>query len=154
MIELAGVTTVDAACEPLWSVLSEPAAFSETLPNVSDVRVRADDDFSATISPETALGLTSFHMDFRVRELAPSRRVVLEGRAVQSERAVHLRAQLDLSPNGARTNVSWSLTARFFGPLAALGQRVLPDIVGAEVGRSLRAAGSAAITASPARDSP
>jgi carbon monoxide dehydrogenase subunit G len=138
VIEIADRVRLDAPPDAVWRTLNDPARLAAALPNVADVRVDGAERFTATIHPETALGLTAFEMAFRLRN--GDRRLTIDGRAVSADRAMELTATLELQPDGAGTVVGWQASARLLGPLGALVQRVLPDILRGEIDRALRAA--------------
>lgn len=144
MIGISGELRVDASREALWEVLDEPARLAEALPGVDEVCVLGSEEFSARIHPEASTGPMPFQMTFGLRDRVRPERMTIDGRAVQAERAVELSAALELSPDDGATVVDWRMSARFLGPLGAVGQRVLPDIVRAEVQRALQAAAALA----------
>jgi carbon monoxide dehydrogenase subunit G len=140
MIRLAEQTRLDAPRDTVWRSLSDPARLADALPNVSDLRVAGPGAFAATIRPETSTGVTPFDMEFRLRDLVEPERLSIAARAVQNERAMELDATLELTGDGAATIVDWRADARLLGPLGALAQRVLPDILRNEIDLALHAA--------------
>ena len=130
---VVGSSTVAAAREGLWEVLSDPARLAEALPGVEAVSFDDERRFSAVARPRTALGETRLAMDFEILEQRASEYVRISAGGSAGEGLVAFTIELTLEDAGAQTQASWRADVALRGVLASLLQRSLGPLFNQQV---------------------
>jgi carbon monoxide dehydrogenase subunit G len=135
-----GTSHLDAPRDRLYACLSDPRELEQLLPSVESVEQISADELTVRISPQTALGATSFDLELVIHEQREPEHVRLEGTGHGGEFETSFHVEIDFTENGSGTEVSWKATAKFSGLLNSIGQRILPSILGSQVDAVLQAA--------------
>ena len=130
---IIGSSTVAAAREGLWEVLSDPARLAQALPGVEAVSVDDERRFSAVARPRTALGETRLAMDFEILEQRPSEYVRIGASGSAGEGLVAFTIELSLQEQGAQTQASWRAEVALRGVMRSLLQRSLGPLFNQQV---------------------
>ena len=102
--------------------------------------------FTAIVGPETALGPTRLRMVFTVLERVEGEDVTLRAEGTGAEQAVDVRARFRFRDvDEGSTAIDWTADIAFFGPIRAVGQRVLPALAQREIDRILLRAAQEAV---------
>lgn len=80
-----GTSHLDAPRGRLYACLSDPRELEQLLPSVESVEQISEDELTVRVSPQTALGATSFDLELTIHEQREPEHVRLEGAGHEGE---------------------------------------------------------------------
>ena len=127
-LNFAGDSLLHAPQDQVWEALLDPAALAGCLPGCQRFEEIAPDAYEAAVTLGIAVvkGTYIGHVQISDRE-APNRyTLTLEGAGTTG--TVKGSATIALSPAAEGTSVHWSADVQVGGPIASVGQRLLPGV--------------------------
>jgi hypothetical protein len=126
-MDIKGERWLPAPPEVIWATLHDVDTLRATIPGCKELTQTASNRFegSATVGVGVIKGLYKGGLELLL-EVPPSRaQVVVNARSGHAE--IKGTGDILLEPSGEGTLVSYHGEARISGPLAAVGQRLLPS---------------------------
>lgn len=122
-----GEHTLSAPPQAVWEALHDVDILRNTVPGCEELEQTAPDEFSGVASVGIALIKGTYRGKLRIIEQKePSfARIRVEARSGHAE--IKGEGRLNLEPAGAGTVISYEGEASVSGPLAGVGQRLLPS---------------------------
>lgn len=142
MVTSGRLTIDDVTPEVLWAELRTPERFAAALPSVSGIE-RDRSTVKASVEPATSLGTTPFELEFELSEHEQAAALGVRGTGRGPEYEVEFDFDLRLVAEGDGTGVEWRGDVEIAGPLASVGQRILPAVLSEQVAETVRAAAEA-----------
>ena len=124
-MKLAGTASLPALPSEVWSLLTDPSRLSRLLPGCERLEPDGPDRFKAAVKFGIAAisGKYAGTVEFEQKKPPHSLILKLDGKGLPG--FVKGEGRIELTPNGAETEVAYTGEAQVGGLIASVGQRML-----------------------------
>jgi carbon monoxide dehydrogenase subunit G len=139
MVQLEGRVPFSAPPERVWQVLRDREALAQAIPGCESIEELAPGVYRANLRLGIAAIKGSYTAEVRItEERAPTHyRLAISGQGAPG--FVNVEGDVDLSPEGEGTSVTYRFDAQVGGMVAAVGQRMLSGVARMLVGDFFKA---------------
>jgi uncharacterized protein len=124
-VKLAGTTSLPAPPSEVWSLLTDPSRLSRLLPGCERLEPDGPDRFKAAVKFGIAAISGKYSGSVEFAEKKPPRSLVLKLDGKGLPGFVKGEGRIELTPNGAETELAYTGEAQVGGLIASVGQRML-----------------------------
>ena len=126
MMNLSGTYVVKADQKTVWSTLLDPEALQHCLPGCQELVRQGPDQYQATLQVGIAAITGTYTGKVQITDRQEPREYQLLVEGTGNGGRVRGTGRLELAPEGPEnTKISYQGDAQVFGPIAAVGQRLL-----------------------------
>ena len=138
-MRVEGTKELAAPRDVVWRVLNDPAQMAKLMPGVEGFEIRDERHWQAKVKIPLGLGGLRMTVDFEKVEEQEPEYAALNAKGNGVGAIMNMQTRFHLDEAGAGTSMRWEADVKIAGPVGAMGQRVLQQIVNQQVGNVLAA---------------
>jgi uncharacterized protein len=138
-MKVEGDRSFAAPREVVWEVLNDPANMAGLMPGVQSFEIHDPRNWTASVKVPLGLGSLAMTIDFEQTEVRPPEYSSLHAKGNGVGAVMNMQTAFTLEEEGDGVKMHWSADVKILGPVGAMGQRVLQQIVKQQVNQVLAA---------------
>ncbi len=127
-MKIQGTATLHADRERVFSALIDPEVLARCIPGVESLDLTGDNSYKMTVSAGVGAIRGRYDGQVTLTELSRPDGYVMNARGAGGAGTVDATCRIELTEDGAQTQLSYSADATVGGPVAGVGQRMISGV--------------------------
>ncbi|MGY2081499.1 SRPBCC family protein [Modestobacter sp. SYSU DS0657] len=127
-MNLDGSAVLSAAPEQVWSVITDPAVLARTIPGCESLQQVGEDSYTMVVSAGVGAIRGKYAGEVRLSDLSFPKSYVMHASGSGGPGSVRATVQINLTPSGDGTELTYSADAVVGGAVAGVGQRMITGV--------------------------
>jgi carbon monoxide dehydrogenase subunit G len=127
-VNLDGSAVLSATPEQVWAVITDPAVLARTIPGCESLQQVGEDSYTMVVSAGVGAIRGKYAGEVRLADLSFPTSYVMHASGSGGPGSVRATVQINLSPSGEGTELTYSADAVVGGAVAGVGQRMITGV--------------------------
>jgi len=127
-VNLDGSAVLSAAPEQVWAVITDPAVLARTIPGCESLQQVGEDSYTIVVSAGVGAIRGKYAGEVRLSDLTFPSSYVMHASGSGGPGSVRATVQINLTPSGDGTELTYSADAVVGGAVAGVGQRMITGV--------------------------
>jgi uncharacterized protein len=127
-VNLDGSAVLSAAPEQVWAVITDPAVLARTIPGCESLQQVGENSYTMAVSAGVGAVRGKYSGEVRLSDLSFPKSYVMHASGSGGPGSVRATVQINLSPSGEGTELTYSADAVVGGAVAGVGQRMITGV--------------------------